>query len=142
MRLLRHPAHVMLIHFPSALIPMELVCYGLLFFTGEKSFATASYYAMAGVVTLGWLAAIADAINLRKIPPYKPGVVKKALIHGSIISFVQIPYTVFVYLISTQYPNVPDASLGLFVVKAILVSVLIIGNWLGGELILKHNVAH
>ena len=141
MRLLGHPVHVMLIHFPSALFPMELVCYGLLFFTGKTSFATASYYAMAGGVALGWLAAIAGAFDLGKIPPYKPGVVKKALIHGSINSSVLIAYTVFVYLVSKQYPNVPDASPGLLVVKAILVSVMIVGNWLGGELILKHKVA-
>jgi len=141
MRLFGHPVHIMLIHFPSALFPMELVCYGVLFFTGEKSFATASYYAMAGGVALGWLAVLTGAIDLGKIPPYKPGVVKKALIHGSINSSVLIAYTVIVYLISKQYPNVPGASLGLLVVKAILVSVLIVGNWLGGELILKYKVA-
>lgn len=141
MRLFGHPVHVMLIHFPSALFPMELVCYGLLFFTGEKSFATASYYAMTGGVVLGWLAVITGALDLAKIPPYKPAVVKKALIHGAINSSVLISYTVFVYLVNKQYPNIRDASPGLLAVKAFLVAVLIFGNWLGGELILKHKVA-
>jgi len=120
---------------------MELVCYGLLFFTGERSFATASHYAMAGGVALGWLAVITGALDLGKIPPYKPAVVKKALVHGTINTSVLITYTVFIYLISKQYPNVPDASLGVFVVKVILICLLIVGNWLGGELILKHKVA-
>lgn len=141
MRAFRHPVHVMLIHFPSALFPMELTCYGLLFFTGEKSFATAAYYAMIGGVVLGWMAVVTGAMDLIKIPPYKPAVVKKALIHGTINSSVLIAYTVFVYLVSKQYPDLRPASLGLLLVKAFLVSVLIIGNWLGGELILKHKVA-
>jgi len=141
MRLFGHPVHVMLIHFPSALFPMELVCYGVLYFTGEKSFATASYCAMAGGVALGWLAVITGALDLVKIPPYKPAVIKKALVHGTINSSVLITYTVFVYLVSKQYPDLRDASLGLLIVKAILVSTMIVGNWFGGELILKHNVA-
>lgn len=141
MRVLRHPVHVMLIHFPSALFPMELICYGLLFFTKERSFATAAYYAMVGGVAMGWLAVAAGAMDLIKIPPYKPTVVKKALIHGTINSSVLIAYTVFVYLVSKQYPNLQEASLGVLLVKGLLVGVLIVGNWLGGELILKHKVA-
>ena len=141
MRVFRHPVHVMVIHFPSALFPMELICYGLLFFTGEKSFATAAYYAMVGGVVFGWLAVTTGLMDLVKIPPYKTAVVKKALIHGTINSSVLIAYTVFVYLVSKQYPDLREATLGLLVVKTILVSVLIVGNWLGGELILKHKVA-
>jgi len=131
----------MLIHFPSALFPMELVCYGLLFFSGDRSFAAAAYYAMAGGVAFGWLSVVTGAMDLIKIPPYKPAIVKKALIHGSINAAVLIAYTVFVYLMSKQYPNLQEASLGFLIVKTILVTVLIVGNWLGGELILKHKVA-
>lgn len=141
MRLFKHPVHVMLIHFPSALFPMELVCYGLLFFSGDRSYATAAYYAMTGGVVLGWLAVVSGAMDLIKIPPHKPAVVQKALIHGTINSSVLIAYTVFVYLISKQSPQFQEASLGVLIVKAILVTALIVGNWLGGELILKHNVA-
>lgn len=141
MRILGHPVHVMLIHFPSALFPMELVCYALLFFTGQKSYAEAAYYAMTGAVAMGWLAVLTGALDLAKIPPYKPVVIKKALIHGGINSSVLLIYTVFVFLVSRRYPTLPEASLSLLITKFVLVAVLIVGNYRGGELILKHKVA-
>lgn len=141
MRAFGHPLHIMLIHFPSALLPMELVCYGLLFTTHEKSFAYAAYFAMIGGVGLGWLAVFTGAFDLVKIPSHKPDIIKKALLHGCINASVLIGYTVFVYLIAKRYPQLPDASLALLITKIILVIILIAGNWLGGELILKHKVA-
>jgi len=141
MRILGHPVHVMLIHFPSALFPMEFVCYILLFFTGKQSFADASFYAMAGGVFAGWIAVLFGALDLAKIPPYKPDVIKKALFHGSLNTVILITYTVLVYLLYKKYPQLPVASTSLLITKGMLIVLLIIGNYWGGELILKYKVA-
>lgn len=53
MRIFGHPVHMMLIHFPAALLPMDLFCSIVGYFRGDHSFATAAYYAMAGGVALG-----------------------------------------------------------------------------------------
>lgn len=140
MKVLGHPIHVMLIHFPSALFPMELVCYFLFYYTGQASFATAAFYAMAGGVALGWIAALFGALDLTKIPSHKPAVLKKALIHGSINCTVVIVYTVFFYSLYKKYPELPAASLPLVITKACIVGFMIAGNYIGGSLILEDKL--
>ncbi len=54
----------MLIHFPSALLPMDFVCYGLLYYTHQTSFAYASFYALFGAVVLGWAAALFGILDI------------------------------------------------------------------------------
>ena len=140
MKVLGHPIHVMLIHFPSALFPMELVCYFIYYFTGQLSFANAAFYAMAGGVGLGWLAVCFGAFDLIKISPDRTEVMKKALIHGGINITVVIIYTIFFYSLYKNYPVLPSASLGLVIVKALVIVGMITGNFLGGSLVLKDRV--
>lgn len=70
----------MLIHFPTALLPMDFVCYGLLYYTHQNSFAYASFYALIGAVALGWLAALFGIADIIKIPAEKTDAMQKALI--------------------------------------------------------------
>src|SRR4051812_4857972 len=98
MKILGHPLHVMLIHFPSALFPMELLSYGIYYFTGNDSFATASLYALVAGSALGWLAVVTGAIDLLKISPDRTKVMNKALIHGSINTSVVLAYSVFAWI--------------------------------------------
>ncbi|HTA26967.1 MAG TPA: DUF2231 domain-containing protein [Bacteroidia bacterium] len=140
MKVLGHPIHMMLIHFPSALFPMEFVCYCIYYFTGQVSFAQAAFYAMAGGVGLGWVAVLFGAIDLIKIPADKTEVMKKALLHGSINTTVVIIYTVFFYSLYKKYPMLPPASIGLTVTKAGVIGAMIIGNFMGGRLVLKDRI--
>lgn len=140
MKILGHPIHIMLIHFPSALFPMELVCYSLYYYTGQASFGTAAFYALAMGVVMGWLAVLFGSIDLVKIPADKPAVLKKALLHGSINSTVLIVYTIFFYSLYKKYPVLPAASMGLLIGKACAVLVMIAGNYIGGSLILEDKL--
>lgn len=140
MKIFGHPLHIMLIHFPSALFPMELVCYFLYYYTGETSYAQAAFYAMTGGVTLGCFAAIFGAIDIIKIPAEKSEVIKKALIHGCINLTVVIAYFIFAYSLFKKYPVLPPASLALLITKFCLVSFMIVGNYIGGSLILHDKV--
>lgn len=83
MKLFGHPVHLMLIHFPAALFPMELVCYFIFYKTGNSSFGNASFYATFGGVLLGWVAIVTGTIDLIIIKD-DGAVQAKALIHGTI----------------------------------------------------------
>lgn len=119
---------------------MELVCYFLYYYTGQASFGTAAFYALAMGVIMGWLAVFFGAIDLVKIPADKPVVLKKALLHGSINSTILIVYTIFFYSLYKKYPALPTANMGLLIGKACAVVVMIAGNYIGGSLILKDKI--
>jgi uncharacterized membrane protein len=140
MKILGHPVHMMLIHFPSALFPMECVFYGLLCFTGKSSFAEASYYSLLGGTIMGWFALIFGTWDLVKIPSEKTEALVKGIIHGSINTTVLIAYTVFAYSLFRKYPDLPDASFILLAIRILLVLVLIVGNYIGASLILKYKI--
>jgi uncharacterized membrane protein len=116
-KIFKHPIHVMLIHFPSALLPMDFVCYGLLYYTHQASFADASFYALIGAVVSGWLAAIFGMSDIIKIPREKVDAMQKALIHGSINVSVIIVYTILAFKVYKQYPTLPAASLSFLLLK-------------------------
>lgn len=140
MRIFGHPIHIMLVHFPSALFPMDAVCYLLYYLNGQLSFGTASFYAVAGGVALGWAAILFGALDLIKIPGDKPLVLQKALIHGAINCMVVIVYTVIFYSLYKKYPVLPAANLALAIAKICIVGFMIAGNYIGGSLILKDKL--
>src|SRR3954471_15041664 len=113
MKLFKHPIHVMLIHFPVALFPTELVLYFLFYRTANASFANASYDVMLGGVVLGWLAAITGFIDLILIKENNNAAKVAALIHGSINSTVLVVYSIFAYSWYLKYPALPAASVAI-----------------------------
>lgn len=139
MKLFRHPIHLMLIHFPAALFPMELVCYYIYCTNGNTSFANASFYAMTGGVLLGWLAIITGAIDLIMIKD-NGALQAKALIHGTINTIVVLSYTIIAFMFYKDYPNLPSATITLLAVKVSLNVLMIAGNYLGGNLVLRDKI--
>lgn len=129
----------MLIHFPAALFPMELVCYFIFYKTENSSFGNASFYAMIGGVLLGWLAIVTGAIDLIMIKD-NGAVQAKALIHGTINTIVVLTYSIVAYMLYKDYPNLPLATVTLLAVKASLNILMIAGNYLGGNLVLKYKI--
>lgn len=131
----------MLIHFPSALFPMDLVCACLALYTGNPSFQDASYFAMVGGVLFGALAIITGTFDLTGLIDKKPLAMKQALIHGGINTTVMIGYSVLAYRAFKAFPDLTADPVAVLVIKACLVTFMIGGNYLGGSLILKHKVA-
>ena len=140
MKILGHPVHIMLIHFPSALLPMDFACSALGYYTGNSSFTDASFFAMAGAVLLGFLAIITGTFDLLGLIEGKPLALKKALLHGGINATVIIAYSILAFRAWKQFPELTQDGIGLLVVKGCLVTFMIAGNYLGGSLILKHKV--
>ena len=131
---------MMLIHFPSALFPMDLVCSVIAYTSGINTFAHASFYAMTGGVVLGFMAILAGAAALLGVSKSKPNLVVKVLIHGSINATVVIAYSVIAFIAYKHYPQLLPDSLLTIVLKGILVTFMIIGNYFGGNLVLKEKI--
>ena len=140
MKILGHPVHVMLIHFPSALLPMDLICSALGFYNNMSVFAHAAYFALLGGVVLGALAIITGAFDLIGVAESKPLSLRKALIHGGINSTVIIAYSVIVFRAWKTYPDLVQDSIPLLIVKAALVTFMLAGNYFGGSLVLKDKI--
>lgn len=144
MKVFGHPLHSMLIHFPTALLPMELIFSAINFIKGNSSFLHASYYTMTAGVALGWLAIIFgtfDLIGIFENKENKSEVMNKALVHGGVNTVVILVYTILVYIQYKSYPLLEADSILVLIVKVLLNAFLIFGNFLGAELILKYRVA-
>jgi uncharacterized membrane protein len=140
MKLLGHPLHIMLIHFPSALLPMDFVCSLIAFQSGNASFAHAAFFALAGGVVLGILALITGGYDLIHVAENKPLALKTALIHGGINGTVIMVYCVLAFRAYKAFPNLTVDSIGILILKGSMVTLMIAGNYFGGSLILKHRV--
>jgi uncharacterized membrane protein len=140
MKILGHPVHIMLIHFPSALFPMDFVCSAFALYTGNPSFTHAAYFAMAGGVMLGALAVVTGLFDLTGLIESKPMALKKALIHGGVNTMVVIAYSVLAYRAYQTFPGLAADTTALLIFKGCLVTFMIGGNYLGGSLVLKDGV--
>jgi len=112
----------------------------MLWYTGDLSFGYASFYLLVGGVGIGWLAVIFGAFDLMSITENNEAIYKKAIIHGGINSAVNIAYTIILYRLYLAYPILPGGDFGLLMVKVLLVIMLIVGNFIGGSLVLKDKV--
>ncbi len=132
---------MMMIHFPAALLPFDLICSFLAFYTGDETFKFASFYAMAGGVIIGCVAITFGALDLLNVFKEKPDAVKIAVVHGSINTCVIMVYTILAYSQYKNYPSLEFDTLAGLILKATLIGLMFAGNYLGGSLILKHGVA-
>jgi uncharacterized membrane protein len=139
MKLFGHPVHLMLIHFPAALFPMELVSYFIFYKTGNASFGTASFYAAFAGALLGWAAIITGATDLVMIKN-NSALQAKALVHGTINSIVVITYSVIAFKLYKDYPATALPTVTLLIVKAVVNVLMIVGNYLGATLVLKYKM--
>lgn len=139
MKLFGHPLHLVFVHFPAALFPMDFICSLLFRYSGVPSFADASFYALCGGVTAGWIAVIFGTFDLLGVMEKHREAMKKALLHGGINTAVILVYSLLAY---AQYKQVPWADgMGILVLKGLALAGMVIGNFMGGNLILKHRVA-
>lgn len=142
MHINKHPLHLMLVHFPVALLPMDLFCSIIAIETGDKTFLFAGYYALIGAVAFGWLAVITGTVDLItwKSTDAKEDqkVIAKGVVHGGIQIIVIMIYSGLAFL--ENYPYLEYPSTGVVVTKVVLVVSMFTGNYFGGELVLKHLI--
>ncbi len=140
MKFFGHPIHALLIHFPTALLPMDAALSFFSYYQHESLFAKAGYYCLIGAVLTGYIAMLTGLIDLLKIPRQNKAAIASAFIHGLINGSLILIYTVFVYKGWQLYPNISTPSITMLFVKSILIIILFVGNFLGGKLIYTYHI--
>jgi uncharacterized membrane protein len=140
MKFFGHPIHALLIHFPTALLPMDAALAFFSYYEQEPMFARAGFYCLVAGVAMGYLAIITGLIDLLIIAKEKSPALNSAFIHGMINGSLILVYTVFVYKGWKAYPLIELPSVTMLFVKGILIIILFVGNFLGGKLIYTYRV--
>ncbi len=140
MKLLGHPVHPLFIHFPTALLPMDLVLSVLYHATGNQSFYHAGFYCLAGGVLAGLPAILSGLIELITMPKGNKHAITLALYHGCMNGTILLLFAIICYKAWKIFPEIYLASTNGIFVKAFLVIALFAGNYMGGKLIYKHHI--
>lgn len=138
-RLFGHPVHPMLVHFPTALFTA-----GFMFdlagkILGNPSFYSASFYVILLGLAVGVLAGLFGLVDYIKLVK-RPEVFKRANWHAG-IQFLVI--TIFGAIAGVKFQSFPDfqgVSAGQLSVMGLGVALMLVGNYLGGELVFKYKV--
>jgi uncharacterized membrane protein len=139
MKLLGHPIHPLLVHFPTALLPMDLLLSILHYTRNDESFGLAGLYCLWAGVAAGLLAVITGITDLVAIPKDNKAAWAQGLYHGAINTTIILVFAAMAYKAWQAYPAVQTSAVTL-ILKGILVCGLFIGNYLGGRLIYKHFI--
>jgi len=140
MKMLGHPIHPLLVHFPTALLPADLVLSILYHATGDASYYTAGFYCLVGGVVLGLPAAVSGLIDLVAIPKKDKSAIGLALYHGMLNGSILLVFGVLAWKAGQAFPAPWFTGLTAVIVKGILLLALFVGNYMGGKLIYKHHI--
>jgi uncharacterized membrane protein len=130
-----HPIHLLLIHFPAALLPVDLVFSLIANFRSYPDLAMASYYCLLAGVAGGWVAMGAGAIDLFKYVINSGDSLRQVIIHASLQTVVVFGFTV---LLGVEHKNqawIANQPMWLLIMKVILTITMFVGNYFGGEVL-------
>ena len=129
----------MIVHFPVALLPMDIGLYAAAKFFNNPALSQAAYYCLIAGIILGWLAVVTGLLDLYlNIIKHGKDATRHAYLHGTIQSVVIMGFTI---MGSVEYKNqemIVTLPSWMVFTKVILVIILFGGNYLGGELLLKY----
>lgn len=140
MKLFGHPIHIMIIHFPTVLLPMDILFSFLTYYTKNTGFLNAAFYCLEIGVLSGALALLTGLADLLAIDRTNKPAMATALIHGFINLSVLLVFAIFAFKSWQLYPNLAKPQLASLVVKTVMILVLFVGNYLGGKLILSYHL--
>jgi uncharacterized membrane protein len=130
-----HPIHLMVIHFPAALLPIDFVFSVIANFGSYPDLSMASYYCLMAGVIGGWVAIVAGAIDLFKYVINSGDPLRQVFIHASLQAFVVFGFTI---LLGVEHKNevwINSQPLWLLITKLILAMTMFVGNYFGGEVL-------
>ena len=140
MKILGHPLHVMLVHFPAALLPVDLLCSLIARYNVLPYMDHAAFYAGAAGCAIGWLALFTGAADLLYVAREKQKSLNKALLHGGINALVIMGFSVTSFIGYKHFPELDMSSTMLLMGKFFLVALMLVGNYFGGSLILNDGI--
>ncbi len=139
MKLFGHPVHPLMIHFPTALLPMDLALSIMDYHYGDHSFSLAGFYCLVGGSVIGLLAMISGLIDLLAIPRSNKQALVAALYHAFINGTIILAYCVITFRSWQRFPQL-EADATTIAVRAFLIASLFAGNYWGGKLIYSHHI--
>lgn len=135
MRLLGHPVHVMLIHFPVALWPAHWLLH---VFAGRLPAGVgpvAGFWLLTAGCVLGWLAALAGAADLLALSRENDERrLNTGLVHAAVNGSVLVGFTAIAALEYAAYPAIAHGAAFLGGEAALLIA-MFAGNYFGGSLV-------
>jgi uncharacterized membrane protein len=136
-----HPLHMIVIHFPSALLVMDSVFAGVGAYNQNEKIAYAAYYCLiAGVIT-GWTAMVSGMYDLFKyLMRSEHSGIRTGLVHAGVQSLVVLGFTLILSLEYNHPVFVLHSPAWFWIGKGLLLLGMGVGNYFGGELLLKHIV--
>lgn len=138
-RIVGHPIHSMLVHFPSALFPMSLLFDILSVVMNNQCLACAAFYCMGGGLLLGLAAGCAGAIDYSHLPSTSPAW-SKASLHA-LLNIVWIIFFSIVFGLKLKhYPTIIIANPIEIIISTVSVIGLIYSNYLGGDLVFRYKL--
>jgi uncharacterized membrane protein len=135
MRLLGHPVHVMVVHFPVALWPAHWALHLGAARLPAGAAGAVAFWLLAAGTTVGWLAVLAGVSDLVALSRQGPSSrLKAALVHAGLNGAVLIGFTLLAALERQDYPAIahgPTVLTG----EGVLLALLALGNHFGGRVI-------
>jgi uncharacterized membrane protein len=140
MKLLGHPIHLLLIHFPTALLPMDDLFSIFSYYTKDSSYMPVAFYCLQAGVLCGIAAIVTGLVDFLRISGEKKIAKGTAMIHGFINTTVLLFYGIFAYRSVQLFPHLVVPGVGILVLKTALLLTLFVGNYLGGKLVLEYGI--
>ena len=140
MRVFGHPIHPLLIHFPTALLPMELLFSYLQRIYNNEAYGIAAFYCLAVGVLAGLAAMIIGLIDLILISKENKPALATALYHGFLNGGIILIYCIILYKGWQIFPVIEVPGSGALIFRVVLIIILFGGNYLGGTLIYKYHI--
>lgn len=135
MRILGHPLHVMLIHFPIALWPAHWALHVASAWLPQPAAALVAFWLLVAGTGLGWLAALAGAADLIELFRGNDGSAQRAgLFHAAINGTVLVAFSALALLEYARYPA-PSHGAAILVAEAIVLGAMFVGNYFGGRMV-------
>jgi uncharacterized membrane protein len=131
----KHPIHPMLIAFPIGLLVFAFFCDVMRFFGGSPSWSTVALYSIAGGIGGGLLAAIPGLIDYFSIDEAE--MKRIATVH----LLVSVGAIVFSGLNLWLRFRVEEGSKVPLLLSGLVVVLLGVGGWLGGEMVYVKGMA-
>lgn len=140
MKIFDHPVHPLLIHFPTALLPMDLALSVFSFLKNDASFSLAGFYCLVAGVIMGFAAIGTGLIELIAIPKTDRQALAMGLYHGFINTVIILIFGIIAWKAWQGYPLLEVQTITGIIFKGILILLLFIGNYMGGRLIYKYGI--
>lgn len=129
----------MIVHFPSALFPVDLLFSAAALYFPGNSLELAGYYALLAGVVGGWIALLTGLLDFfLRLLKHGSHAVNRGLLHAGVQSVMLTGFTVVLSLEYHHADYITTPPLWLWITKVVLLGSLIYGNYLGGDLLLKY----